>query len=163
MLDVLRLARIPIAGGLITTLLALATLLLTGVITGGEARYQLEATQPTIRFLCATIVTAAATVLALMVTAVSIAQTRDQPVERDHFLRLKIIATLCSSALVGGILVLMLLTVPFAESLEIAGQTYSAFYYLILGGSAVLGGISVTIILLLHATLGGLLSLIRPE
>lgn len=157
------LTRGSVIGGVLTAALALGTLYATGHVTEFEARYQLEATQPTIRFLCAAIVTVAATVLALMVTALTLASRDGTRPDAAQFARLRAISMLCTIGLIGGIALLMLLTVPFGETLEVSGQTYAIFYYIVIGASALLGGLMVTMILALDASVRGLIAMVRPE
>lgn len=150
-------------GGLCTAAAAVFALWSSGWLTGWEARHQLEAAQPTIRFLCSTIVAVAATVLALMVTALSLGARDSATFNAIQVRRLRVISLLCTICLTMGIVLLMVLTVPFAEGLDISGDTYAIFYYGITGGSALLAGFMVTMIWTLHRTLGTIIEIVHPS
>lgn len=150
-------------GGLGTLAAALFALWSTGWMTGWEARHQLEAAQPTIRFLCSTIVAVAATVLALMVTALTLGARESSTFNAVQVQRLRLISFLCTICLTGGIVLLTMLTVPFGETLDVSGATYAMFYYAITGGSALLAGLMVTMIWTLHTTLKAIIAVVHPD
>ncbi|MGH7541821.1 MAG: hypothetical protein ACRELC_12560 [Gemmatimonadota bacterium] len=65
-------------GGAVSTIIAVSGLSLVGRVSGFEGRALVESLMPTVRFLASTVATAAATILALMVTLLGLSQSMDR-------------------------------------------------------------------------------------
>lgn len=152
-----------IVGGAFAGLLSLVALWSVGRLGGYEARVLLESTLPTIRFLCSTTAAAAATVIALMLTLLSLTTSHDTHFRPEHFGRIRGIALMSTICLVVSILVLLVLVVPLEESEKVPPETYEVLYYGILGAAAVLGGMIVSIMLMLYEAIVGLVQWAHPE
>ncbi|MDX1624185.1 MAG: hypothetical protein R3199_09405 [Gemmatimonadota bacterium] len=159
----LHLNRKVLTGGVVAGLLSLLTLWLVGRIGGYEARILLESSLPTIRFLCSTTAAAAATVIALMLTLLSLSESHETSFRAAHYGRIQGIALLSTITLVVSILVLLLLVVPIQESEKIPARAYEVLYYVILGTAALLGGLIVAIMLMLYEAIVGLVQWAHPE
>lgn len=153
----------PLVGGIVAGLLSLVTLWLVGLLGAGEARLLIESTLPTVRFLCSTTATASATILALMLTLLSLSGAHDQEFRRHHFERVEWISLYSTICLTLSVFVLLLLVVPLSESEKIPVQMYTVLYYVILGAASVLGGLIVAIMLMLYTAITGLIRVVHPE
>ncbi|MEJ2540217.1 MAG: hypothetical protein P8188_09630 [Gemmatimonadota bacterium] len=148
-------------GGASATVFLLAAVGI-GRVGDRQAMSLLESTLPTIRFLCSSAIGSAATVLALMVTLLGLSQRFDSDVRPRYFRRIRHISGLCVSVMVGGIGLLLLLTVPLSESEEFV-RWYNAIYYGVLVVASLLGGGLVAMTLALRKAVGGLLSAAHPD
>jgi len=122
----------------------------------------LESTLPTIRFLCSSAIGAAATVLALMVTLLGLSQRFDSEIDPAYFRRIRRIGGLCVSVMIGGVGLLLVLTVPLSETEEFENW-YNAIYYGVLVVASLVGGGLVAITLSLRTAVSGLLAAAHPE
>lgn len=158
----LYLNRKVLTGGSLTGILSLLALWSVGRLGGYEARILLESTFPSIRFLSSTTATAAATVMALMLTLLSLSASHDTSFRSIHYERIKSIALLSTVCLVVSILVLLLLVLPLQESEKVPEAAYEVLYYVILGAAAFLGGLIVSIMLMLYEAIVGLVAWAQP-
>lgn len=156
-------SRGPLIGGVVTGLLALFTLWTVGRIGGYEAQRLLEGTLPTVRFMSSTTATASATIMALMLTMLSLTIGHDTEFREAHFERIRRIALYSTICLVSSILVLLILVVPLESSDEVSGTWYTVVYYVILGAASMLGGLIVAIMLMLYNAVVGIVQLEMPE
>lgn len=155
-------AKWAIAGGLFTALFAVGIMSLVGRIGDYEARRLLEASIPTIRFLSSSIMTASATVLALMLTLLAMSAETEAELTGVHYQRIQQASVMAVVALIASIAVLMILTFPLEESDELQ-EFYNIVYYTLLGASAVLGGMMVAVVLMLLNAIRELVRLFHPQ
>jgi hypothetical protein len=151
-----------IAGGLAVVFLFLGYYLIGIIQHDGEARARLTAAIPTIRFFASAVITAAATILALMLTLLGFTQSHDGEFTDVHFQRVRRLAKLSVSAMIGGVFLMMLLTMPVTEAEQMQGY-YTVAYYVIVGAAALLGGWLVAIALLLQRAVSDLIGLLDPD
>ena len=151
-----------LVGGGVAAAVFLTVALGIGMVGDREAIGMLESTLPTIRFLCSSAIGAAATVLALMVTLVGLSKRFESLVHPAYFKRIERIGTLCVSVMVGGVGLLLLLTVPLSES-EKFFEWYSAIYYAILVVASLLGGALVAMTMALRKAVMAILAAVHPE
>lgn len=151
-------------GGVLASCIALVGQWMVGQIYNGyEARKLLETLIPSAHWLCGSIVTASATILALMLTMLSITRQTDTDFDDDFFRRVKRIGMLTTIALSGAILVLLFLSIPLQESDGLPGSWYEGIYYSLISALALLSGLVVSIVLMLYNTITGLIEVVRPE
>jgi hypothetical protein len=151
----------PVVGGIAGALVAGAGTIILGNVSNVEAMVLVDAILPSTRFLCSSIMTAAATILALLLTSLGFAQGIDVKLKAKTYERMRRLALIDSVALIGSVLVLLLLlNVPMEKTETVPTWWYSAAYYAIIGSSAVLGGLLISIVLLLYETIKGLTLLV---
>lgn len=153
----------PLIGGTVTAVLSLVTLWLVGQIGAGEARLLLESTLPTVRFLCSTTAAAGATILALMLTLLSLCREHERDFQQHYYSRIRQISLYSTICLTLSVFVLLLLVVPLSESEKVPSELYTNFYYVILVAASVLGGLIVSIMLMLYGAIVGLIRVVHPE
>ncbi len=151
-----------VAGGLAVTLLFAGYYLIGVVQHEGEAQARLEAAIPTIRFFASGVLAASATILALMMTLLGFTQSHDAKFSRGLFQRVRTLSLMNVAAMVGAVFLLMLLTMPVADSEQLQGY-YTIAYYVIVGASAAVGGLIIAIAMILHRAVVGLVGLLDPE
>ena len=154
--------RIAGTGGVIAALVMGALVLAVGNLSPWEAQSLLEASLPTTRFLCSSVMAASATTLALMLTLLSLSAGVERDVKKSHYERIRQIALVDVVAFIGATLLLVTLVVPFGEASEIPSGWYIAIYYATSLLAAVLGGMLVAVMLLLYAAVRDLIATVGP-
>ncbi len=149
-------------GGGVAALVALIGLILVNVSSGGEARLLLEGMLPSIRFLCSAVMTATATVLALMLTLLSFSNTQSARLKSAHYDRVRQIAQMDSVTFAAALVLLLLVSVPLAESSEVPASWYTIVYYVTVLYTAGLGGALIVIVLMLYHAVTDLIGVIHP-
>lgn len=150
------------AGGAVSALVALSGMILVNVSSGSEARLLLEGMLPSIRFLCSAVMTATATVLALMLTLLSFSNTQSARLKSMHYDRVRQIAKMDSVTFAAALVLLLLVSVPLAETSEVPANWYTIVYYLAVLYTAGLGGALITIVLMLYNAITDLIDVIHP-
>lgn len=151
-----------VGGALAVVFLFAGYYLVGNVQHESEARARIEAAIPTVRFLASGVIAGTATILALMLTLLGITQTHDAEFSTHHFNRLRRLASLNVAAMVGSVFLLMVLTMPVTDSERLQGF-YTAAYYLVVGASALIGGIIIAIALELRRSVIELIEIFDPS
>lgn len=147
----------PVVGGVVGALAAAAGTIFLGSVSEVEAVMLVEAILPSTRFLCSSVMTASATILALLLTGLGLAEGVDATLKPKTYARMRRLALIDSVALIGSVLVLLIiLNVPLQKTETVPGWWYSGVYYTIIGSSAVLGGLLIAIVLMLYETIRGM-------
>lgn len=130
----------------------------------GDAKgYQLlQAIKPTTRTLCFTAIGASATILALMMTALSIGKGWSRNFRPEHYDRIRQIALLSTLSIAASVFLLLFLNIPIqqAESFE---RWYSAIYYGVTICSSLIGGMLIATIVLLYNAIVVLIVAVDPH
>jgi hypothetical protein len=150
-------AMIAGAAGLVATLVVVAGSYTVGRATPFQSRQLLDAMMPTSRFLFSGVMTATATILALMLTLLGMTVATEKNVAATFYRRIQQIAFYNMLLLVMSTVFLLLHCVPITESDEIPGWWYPAVYYLLLGSSAVTAGGMVTVVVMLYGAVRDLI------
>ena len=145
-------ATYTIVGGVITALVTIGGAAIVGTVTSFKALELTESIAPSIRFLGSSVMTACATILALMLTLLSISSDslEDADLQNSHYRRLKQISLMCTGALILSLVLLMLVSVPLKEADDLPTGLYTWVYYILVGTSALLAGLFITMILSLY-------------
>lgn len=154
--------RSAVGGGTASAVVFLLVAVGVGFVGDRQAMSLLQSTLPTIRFLCSSAIGAAATVLALMVTVVGLSQRIDSKVNATYFRRIRRIGRLCVAVMIGGVGLLLVLTVPLSEA-DGLENWYDRIYYAVLVVASLIGGGLVAITLSLRTAVAGLLDIAHPE
>ena len=122
-----------------------------GWVGDSEARVLLEAMLPTSRFLCSAVMTASATILALMLTLLGFSVNSDMRLSDTFYLRVKHIAFYDMLLLIVAISFLVLHCIPITKSDQLPEWWYPTLYYGLLGAAAVIGGAMVSVVVMLYS------------
>ena len=151
-------------GGILAAAITLFGQWLTGQVYGAyEARKFLEVMSSPALFLGSSIVTASATILALMLTLISLVDQTDKTFEQAFFRRIERIGFLATIELSGGMLLLLFLSVPFQESTEVPNLWFTVIYYVLIVFLAGLTGLLISIVLMLLNAITSMIDAIRPS
>lgn len=123
-----------------------------GNLGGVEAIGLIQSSLPTSRFLASALMTSSATILALMLTLLSLSHGTDFRLHPIHYRRVRIIALVDATAFVAATVFLLLLNIPVEETKNVPARWYDTLYYIMLGVSSALGGVLIGIVLMLYHT-----------
>lgn len=149
--------RAVLVGGGIVALVIVGVSLVVGLVSGVEASQMLEAALPTVRFLTASVMTASATTLALLLTLLSLGGTSDKDLDEGFYAKVRQTALLAVVAFIGAAVILTAIVIPFGEQSNISATAYTVLYYVFTGGAALVTGTLVAVVLSLYNTVTGLI------
>lgn len=151
-------------GGLLAAVIALVGQMLVGFVYNGfEAHDLLQALIPTAGSLGGAVVQASATVLALMLTLLSLSRKELDDLEPGFFRRVQRIAQLSSIVLASAILLLLFLSIPLQQSKTLPVNWFQIIYYVLLVIIAAIAGLVVAIVIMLYNAIKGMISAVRPD
>lgn len=150
-------------GGGVAALMISAAVIVVGNVSGYSALTRLESALPTIHFLCSTVATGGVTILALMVTLLGLSHSVDTELERVHYHRIQQIAYMATLAVSAAIFLLVFLSIPVGDSEEVVVTYAEVVYYGVVMLSSVLGGLMITLVLMLLSAVKGLLHIVAPS
>lgn len=146
-----------ITAGAVAAVVLIGIGLAVGLASGADARYLLESSLPTVRFLASAVVTASATTLALLLTLLSLSGGIEAELDSGFYRRLQHVARLDVVAFVGGIILLVALVIPLHEESGLSGTFYTVAYYTFAAGAAVSAGLLVSVVFALYAAVRDLI------
>jgi hypothetical protein len=138
-----------------------STAIVLGTIASSEAFGLVEAILPTARFLAVGVLTAAITVLALLLTLLGMSLNGPYAFRSRFYFRIGRITTLSTAAIVAAVLLLLISGLPL-EDIEDAQRFYDLYFYALSGGISVLGGLAISMALMIGSTLKGLAQIGEP-
>ena len=152
-----------VIGGGLAAVLSVTGVILTGQVSGFEARRLLEAIMPSIHFLSSSVLMASATIMALMLTLLSLSKGTNTTLRPIHYQRIQRTSLLDALAFIGSVVLLMFVSIPLGESQEVVSDWYVPIYYMLLLFAAALGGLLVTIVLSIYNIINSMIYLLSPE
>lgn len=151
-------------GGVLAASVALVGQWMVGrVYSGYEALQLLEGLNSAALFLGSSVVTASATILALMLTMISLTDQTDTEFDNEFYQRIKRIGLLATIALSGGMLFLLFMSIPIKESDNVPSNWFEIIYYILISFVAVLSGLLVSLVLMLFNAITSLIDVVRPS
>ena len=154
--------RLATIGATVTALAMAAVLVGAGIANSGAARFMVEASMPSVRFLASAVMTVSATTLALMLTLLGLSSDIDGDIKKGHFQRVRQIALVDVGAFVVATVLLVVVVVPVNEASPVPDGWFMGIYYAVSVASAALGGGLVAVILLLYAAIRDLITVLSP-
>lgn len=148
--------RYAAAGGIVTAIIGFGGMAVVGTASAFEARRLLEAILPTVRFAASAYVAGGATILALMLTLITFTISNELDFHPSHYKRVRDIAILTTAAIVVSVILLMSLSFPLGEA-DVDREWYLWVYYTVLLAGAAVGGVFISIILMLYYAVRGLI------
>lgn len=136
----------------IAILLAGSIIFATGGVYGigeGEAREIIDTLQSSSLYYGAAIMTSSATILALMITMLSLTNSSEKDFEDEVYTNLKAIALLCVLSFIGGVALLFFISFPVKELDKINNDYIIYFFYAITAWNGLLAGHMISVILIL--------------
>ncbi|MDX1364302.1 MAG: hypothetical protein R3243_08805 [Arenibacter latericius] len=149
-----------IIGGFISMLfIALGTILL-GKLSGYEAKELIKSSLNGMNTLCNTIALASATILALLLTLLSLSSSSGSELKNDFYEDVLRIAKLDTIIFIAAVITFLLFNLPITESDNVPNNWFNILYYLSLGVSSVLSAALIVVVLLLYNTVVNLIKIV---
>lgn len=155
--------RFAALGGALGAGVALAGGYVVGTVSGLEAVVLIETSLPTTRFLASSTMTASATILALMLTLLSLSHSTEYRMRDVHYRRVKHVALADTVAFVASAVFLLLLNIPIEETENVPTRLYSNIYYGMVISASVVGGLLIAVVLMLYQTVRDVIETIRGD
>lgn len=147
-----------LAAGAGTALVLFAGLLGVGRVGSFEALQLLKATMPTVRFMTFSVIGSSITIIALMLTLLSLSLSSQWRFKPIHYHRIWQVTVLAIASVVIGVIVMIAMAVPL-ESVEELSGWYDVIYYATAGTTAALGGLVVAMTILIGSSVYHLTSI----
>jgi hypothetical protein len=143
--------RAVIAGVISLMVIGLGTFLI-GELSGYEAKVLIKNSISGINTLCNTIILASATILALLLTVLSLSASSDSKLKPDHFRRILLIAKLDTIVIIASLLSFLILNLPITESETVPQNWFKIVYYVSMATTSLLSASLIVVILMLYNT-----------
>lgn len=151
-------------GGLLAACIALVGQWFIGrIYSGDEARFLIAAMLNSALFFGASVVTASATILALMLTMLSLTDQSKIDFDKVFFHRIEQIGVMTTVSLASSILLLLFLSIPVQESKSVPTHWFTTIYYILIISLALLAGLLVTVVLMLLNAIRSLIENVQPD
>lgn len=151
-----------VIGGLVAAVALFAMVVLVGRVGSFEALQLIESVLPGARFLAWAVLGGSLTVLALLLTLLGLSITSDYTFHPRLYTRVGLITNLSVLSIIVAVGLLLAVGVPVQEADEVRPD-YAVLYYLLAAGMALLGGIVVSMGLMIGSTLRGLVNVQHPD
>lgn len=154
-------SRVIFVAGISAIFASLGTLTIGSI---GDAKgYQLlKAIEPTTRTVCFTAIGASATIMALMMTGLSIGKGWSRNFRPEHYDRIRQISLLSTLTIILAIFLLLFFNVPIKES-EAFDTWYATIYYAVSIWSSIIGGMLIATVFLLYNAIVVLILAVDPH
>lgn len=157
-------AKRALIGGILAGGVAIGGQFLVGQIySGTEARSFLTALVPSARAVGTGVVSASATIMALMLTMVGLGRRATRDLGDRFFKRIERIGLLSTIGLSAGVLQLLILTIPLQESQKLPASWFTIVYYALMTLTAAISGLMVAIVLMLFNAMQSLIKVFNPD
>lgn len=142
--------RRALLGGLVSLFIILLGSLLLGELSGYEAKILIKKSLSGLNTLCNTIALASATILALLLTVLSISSNSKPKLKKDHYIHILQIAKLDTAVFIAAVISFLLLNLPITESDNVPDNWYNYIYYSSLSISSILSSGLIVVVLMLY-------------
>ena len=140
------------AGGLVGGGLITATFWFLGSVQAWEAAQLLSTILETLPYFCSAVLGATATILALMLTVLSLSAQTDVQLSEFHYRRIRNIARLDSIVFVFTIVFFVFIGMPYDEADGFPESAMTWVLYAVIICSSLITGVMITIVLSLYQT-----------
>lgn len=121
-----------------------------GSLSGYEAKILIKTSLPGINTLCNTIVLASATILALLLTLLSVSSGSKSKLKDDHYTQVLRIARIDTAVFIVAMICFQLFNLPITEADDVPSNWYATIYYISLGMSSILSGALISVAIMLY-------------
>lgn len=147
-------------GGGISLLVLLSGTYLLGHLSGYEAKELIKKSVDGLNTLCNTIALASATILALLLTLLSLSAGSSSKLKEAHYKHVLEIAKVDTAVFIAAIMVFLFLNLPITESENVPDNWFSTIYYVSLAISSILSAALIVVVLMLYNTVVNIIKII---
>lgn len=148
-----------IAGGVVAALVTSLGTFLIGNLSGYQAKQLIESSLPGVNTFFNTIVLPSATILALLLTLLSLSRGSQSKLKKDHYLYVLSIAKLVTIVFVSSIISFLLLNLPITEAEDVPYQWFQYIYYISIGLASLHCGAIIAVVLMLYNTISDIINI----
>ncbi|HET8735478.1 MAG TPA: hypothetical protein VFM69_02660 [Pricia sp.] len=152
--------RRALIGGAISLAIILAGSFLLGRLSGYEAKVLIKNSLDGLNTLCNTIALASATILALLLTLLSLSSGSKSELKKEHYQNVLRIAKLDTAVFIAAVISFLVLNLPITEGDSVPENWFSTIYYISLGISSLLSASLIVVVLMLYNTVVNLIKII---
>ncbi|MFD1095926.1 hypothetical protein [Salegentibacter chungangensis] len=149
-----------IVGGVVSTLVMGTGTFILGELSGYQAKELLGSSLSGINMLCNTVILGSSTILALMLTLISLSRAASSTLNKEHYRDVLKIAKFDTILIIAAIITFLMLNLPITESESVPNSWYSIIYYISLGMASVLGGGFVAVVTMLYGTIANIILIV---
>ncbi|MBU2929425.1 hypothetical protein [Winogradskyella psychrotolerans] len=149
-----------IYGGLIATIFTGTGIFMLGNVSGYEAKHLLKESLNGLNMLCNTIVLASATIMALLLTLLSVSFGSDMTLKKLHYQQVLNIAKFNVILFIAALILFQFFNIPIIESDNVPMNWYSVIYWITLASTSIISGMMITVILMLYRAITNLIAII---
>ncbi|WP_378188081.1 hypothetical protein ACE939_06550 [Aquimarina sp. W85] len=149
-----------LVGGVFATLVTGLGSILLGNLSGYEAKSLIESSLPGINTLFNTVILASATILALMLTLLSVSVGSNSTLKKAHYSYVLRIAKLDTAVFISSMISFLLLNLPITESDNVPSNWFNIIYYISLALASIHCGAIISVVLMLYNTISNIINII---
>lgn len=147
-------------GGIISAIIMGLGAYFLGNISGYEAKVLIKSSLPGINTLCNTIALASATILALLLTLLSVSSSTESNLTKEHYTHVLLIAKIDTAIFILAIIFFQLLNIPITEADNVPSTWYTTIYYVSLALSSLLSGGLISVVLMLFNAVSSIIKIV---
>ncbi|WP_142783309.1 hypothetical protein [Changchengzhania lutea] len=147
-------------GGIIAAIITGLGAYFLGNLSGYEAKVLIKSSLPGINTLCNTIVLASATILALLLTLLSVSSSTKSKLNEEHYRHVLLIAKIDTIVFVVSMIAFQLFNIPITEADNVPSTWYTSIYYASLGISSLLSGGLISVVLMLFNAVTSIIKIV---
>lgn len=149
-----------IYGGVLAALFTTLGIFVLGNVSGYEAKNLLRTSLSGLNLLCNTIILASATILALLLTLLSVSFGSKSSIKKEHYKQILKIARFDVILFVGTLTIFQFFNIPILESDSIPVTWFDIIYWATLIFTSIISGLMITVILMLYNAVTNLIAII---
>lgn len=147
-------------GGFVSTVFVGIGTYILGELSGYKAKELLSSSLSGINMLCNTVILGSSTILALMLTLLSLSRATKSKLSSEHYNHVLMVARVDTILIVAAVITFLFLNLPITQSEEVPTSWYSIVYYISLGISAILGGGFIAVVTMLYGTISNVIAIV---
>lgn len=147
-------------GGAVSTLVMGSGTYILGEVSGYEAKALLSSSLSGINMLCNTVILGSSTILALMLTLLSLSRSARSKLSNAHYNHVLMVARTDTVLIVAAVVTFLFLNLPITESKEVPTSWYSIVYYTSLAMASILGGGFIAVVTMLYGTISNVIAIV---
>jgi len=147
-------------GGAVSTIVMGVGTYVLGEVSGYEAKALLSSSLSGINMLCNTVILGSSTILALMLTLLSLSRAARSKLSHEHYNHVLMVARTDTILIVAAVVTFLFLNLPITESKQVPTSWFSIVYYVSLGMAAILGGGFIAVVTMLYGTISNVIAIV---
>lgn len=128
-----------------------------------QAQELIEMMSPAMQMLAFAAITATGTIIALMLTMLGLIHQSELQFKKEFYASIQRIALLATIGFICSVLLLALTGIPFGEANSMAVIWFDIVYHVLIFANALISGLMITIILMLHDAVRGIIQTLKFE